>query len=110
VPFPPCDERTEHFVKATPIHLGMSVSQLFREAIVALDPETGAPGPDSHNHNGNSRAVQPLNGRTVKFFNDSIKCAEERLKNIADSLRVDGINGDSGVKGHWEKVEKKYSK
>lgn len=88
----------------------MSVSQLFREAIVALDQETGAPGPDSHNHNGNSRALQPLNNRTVKFFNDNIKCAEERLQKIAADLGAGGINGDSGAKGHWEKVEKKYSK
>jgi len=107
---PPCDERTDHFIKATPIHLGMSVSSLFKEALVALDPETNAPGPESHNHNGNSRALQPLNGRTVKFFNDNVKCAEERLQNIASELAAGGITGDSGVKGHWEKVEKKYSK
>jgi hypothetical protein len=107
VPFPPCDERTEHFVKATPVKIGMSVAQLFKESVVALDAETGNPGPDSHNHNGNSRTLQPLNGRTVKFFNDNIKCAEERLAKIASDLSAGGINGDSGAKGHWEKVEKK---
>lgn len=87
--------------------MGMSVASLFKESIVQLDAETGNPGPDSHNHNGNSRALQPLNGRTVTYFNDNIKCAEERLQKIASDLSAGGINGDSGAKGHWEKVEKK---
>jgi len=66
--------------------------------------------PGSHNHNGNSRSLQKLNGRTVKFFNDNIKCAEERLASIANQLSAGGINGGSNGKGHWEKVEKKYNK
>lgn len=87
--------------------MGMSVSQLFKEALISVDNETGAPLPGSHNVGGNSRSLQKLNGRTISFFNDSIKCAEERLQHIADQLSAGGINGSAGGKGHWEKVEKK---
>lgn len=90
--------------------MGMSVGQLFKEALVSLDNETGAPVPNSHNVNGNSRSLQKLNGRTISFFNDSIKCAEERMEQIANQLAAGGNNGSASYKGHWEKVEKKYNK
>lgn len=67
MPFPPCDERTEWFVKSTPIHVGMSVIQLFRESLVELNAETSNPVPGSHNINGNSRALQALNAREVRY-------------------------------------------
>jgi len=66
MPFPPCDERTEYFIKSKPIEVGMSVIQLFRESLAEVNPETGNPIAGAHNVNGNSRSIQPLNGREIK--------------------------------------------
>lgn len=66
MPFPPCDERTEYFVKSKPLEVGMSVIQLFRESLAETNPETGNPIAGAHNVNGNSRAIQPLNGREIR--------------------------------------------
>ncbi len=96
ISYPPCTQRTINYVASQPIKIGTTALQLFEEALRV---------PDMMDNKGNiiqspilpqnNRKVQPLNGRSV-FFYDHVKyCGPDRIKKPAKK------------KGHYEKIVKK---
>jgi len=91
--FPPCTERTRHFVVADPIPLSSTVIQLFQEALVI--PDMASDTQIFVNRNSsfeNIREIQPLNNRSVTLY---------------DNKKFGCINYESKkpkkAPGHWEK-------
>lgn len=94
--FPPCSERTIHYVVSKPIQLSSTTLTLFQEALRI---------PDLVDQKGNvivtdwvpqsNRNIQPLNGRPV-FYYDHIKYCGP-----------DPINPKPKPAGHYEKVVQK---
>jgi carbonic anhydrase len=100
ISFPPCNEKTINYVLSKPIDLSTTTIQLFKEAIRIPDYK------DSYGNilinkekAENNRATQPLNGRSV-FYYDNVKyCGPEPEKTVR-------INK---VEGHFEKVSNKIT-
>jgi carbonic anhydrase len=97
--FPPCTERTIHYVAAQPIQLGSTALQLFQEALRVPDMVTQTGDVVVANFiDQNYRKIQPINGRPV-FYYDHIKyCGPEPPKKIIKPT------------GHYEKVMKEATK
>jgi len=113
--FPPCTERTTHYVAADPIPLSSTALAMFKEALRKPDriDEKGNVTVDN-SVTENYREKQPLNGREI-FIYDHTKydCPkyvkkipkltqaghyEKRVKEATQYIRVDG-NEPSGLPG-----------
>jgi carbonic anhydrase len=101
ITFPPCSEKTIHYVVSQPIPLGSTLLNLMKEALRVPDfkdemgniistPEV----PD------NFRDVQPLNGRTVFFYDVAKYCNPGEL----DYTKKKEVRPS---RGHYEKVKSK---
>jgi carbonic anhydrase len=97
LPFPPCSERTIHYVASEPIPIASVPLQMFREALSAPDMK------DISNDNvflntkqrdiqENYRAAQPLNDRSVFWYDHEKYCGLNHPKTKAKR------------KGHYEKI------
>jgi len=101
---PPCSERTIYYVAATPIKLGSTAIQMFQEALRTpdvVDPVTGE-RTVSDSRPENNRAIQPLNGRAVFYYDSEKFCGNKKTIEKALTLRNSGSR--KKVKGHYEKV------
>jgi len=96
---PPCTERTIHYVKASPLPLGNTTIQLFREAIKVPDTidaqgnitiNTGEPM--------NFRETQPLNGRQVYYYDY-----------VSNTMFGPQKKPKSKLTGHYEKMQQKMT-
>lgn len=92
--FPPCTERTIHYVASKPIPLGEMIIEHFMEAI-------GTPNyTDSHYYfqsdNKNYRETQPLNDRDIFFFDHVKYCGKDEVK-----------LEEKQPEGHFEKIMSK---
>jgi carbonic anhydrase len=101
--FPPCTERTIHYVASEPIPIGSAPIKLFKEAIQQPDMQdqnTGKviSGGDEVN---NYRETQPLNDRPVFFFDHKKYC--DLPLDVPKKPRV------ALPKGHYEKINKKVT-
>lgn len=100
ITFPPCTERTIHYVASQPIPIGSAPLQLIREALRIPDtrnPETGdiVVGSDDVTNN---REIQPTGDRAVFYFDHQKYCGPDPLKKAKQNVRQ---------QGHYEKVNKK---
>lgn len=86
---PPCSEGTIHYVVADPVPLASVPIQLFQEAIRGSDSE--------NSQVKNNRMTQPLNGRSVFFF-DKEKYGIGELQVEKKPKKPDG---------HFEKVKRR---
>lgn len=99
ITFPPCTERTIHYVASEPIPLASAPLELMKEALRMpdmVDDKGNAYLNDDKNEN--YRLTQPLNGRPVFFF-DSEKYCGKKPAPIAEAKR----------QGHYEKVPTKVT-
>lgn len=96
---PPCTERTIHYVAAKPIPIGNIVVQLFQEATRMPDMMDAQGNVTvSTNLSANNRKVQPLNGRTVYYYNHVEYSGPEPPQRPQPQ-----------PVGHYEKVSKKMT-
>ena len=67
---PPCTERTNHYVAATPLPISNTIISLFRESLKMPDYAlpSGQIITSQDNPKLNDRKTQPLNGRTVMYY------------------------------------------
>ena len=99
LPFPPCTERTIHYVAAKPLRIGSTALQLFKEALKV---------PDQIESNGSSfdvivsdqlpisnRATQDLRGRPVFYYDHGKYCGN-----------VEPVKPDVKPIGHYEKMSR----
>jgi carbonic anhydrase len=97
---PPCTEKTIVYVKKTPIYIGNTTLQLFREALKRPDTIDDAGSISINNSEPtNVRKTQPLNGRRVYFYNHVEPVLE--LEDMATQ------EVSTKPVGHYEKVQKK---
>lgn len=96
---PPCTEKTIYYVKSTPIQIGNTTLQLFKEAIKIPDlmDEQGNVVINSAEPT-NNREVQPLNGRKIYLYNY-----------VEQSLFSNDEKPRESLKGHYEKVTQKMT-
>jgi carbonic anhydrase len=93
--FPPCTERTIHYVASQPIALGEIIIDHFREAI-------GEPRIINDNNYDfddkieNYRDTQPINGRDIFHWDHVKNCPKNTLPEIEEQ-----------AKGHYEKISSK---
>lgn len=95
IPFPPCTERTIHYVVADPIPLAKNVISMFTEALRVPDfvnKKTGDIYTSSGSETNNSRATQPLNGRPVFYYKG-----------------CDTVKPNAKRSGHYELVPRKFN-
>ena len=95
ITFPPCTERTTHFVAADPIELTPTAISLFKEALKVPDQMStkGDIVLSPEENTENNRDVMPLNGREVFIYDHKkFNCPEykRRVKHIQPA-------------GHYEK-------
>ena len=97
--FPPCTERTIHYVASDPIPIASAPLTLIQEAIRMPDM-TNDRGEIfiSDDTNENYRDTQPLNDRNVFFFDHKKYCGPE----VAQPKKVNRV-------GHYEKIKKKIT-
>lgn len=88
ITFPPCTERTIHFVAADPIPIGHAMITMLKEAIRNNDNQN-----DSELEN--VREIQPLNGRKV-FYYDASMCKPKIINSFAPIKKT----------GHYEKIKR----
>ncbi len=71
--FPPCTERTKYYVSAKPLPISTTVIGMFREALRKPDfvSPDGKIVKSNEQPKLNNRNVQPLNGRTVSYYQSS---------------------------------------
>lgn len=100
LPFPPCTERTIHFVASEPIPIGSTAVRLFQEALRMPDEMEEVNGKMNINVDdwipSSNRNVQPINGRPVFFW--------DHKKNCPESEKSD--NNEVKPLGHYEKMKK----
>lgn len=90
--FPPCTERTIHYVASRPIPLGEVIIDHFKEAIG--EPRISDTSYDFDPKIDNYRTTQPLNGRDV-FHWDHVKyCPKDPVAE----------NKEEQPEGHYEKI------
>jgi carbonic anhydrase len=99
ITFPPCTERTIHYVASNPIPISSSLLELMKEALRT---------PDSKDEKGNYymgedklenyRNTQPLNDRPVFYFDHTKYCGDEKAA-------VPKVKPE----GHYEKIPKKVT-
>ena len=102
---PPCEESVIVYVTSNPVPLSSTTITLLQEALRVPDLIDSKGNVKIDNtETMNFRETQPLNGRPV-FHYDHVKyeCDE-----IASAINSKG--NDSGVQGHYEKVEKEIEK
>ena len=87
ITFPPCTERTIHYVASDPIPIGHAMITMLKEAIRSNDTQ-------ADNELENIREIQPLNGRKV-FFYDASMCKPKAYvpTNVKET-------------GHFEKIKR----
>ena len=103
ITFPPCTERTIHYVAADPIPIGSAPLQLIKEAIRVPDMQNEKTGDIVLNNEevNNNRETQPLNDRPVFFYDHKKYCGDsEALKPAKKVVKADG---------HYEKVKKQIT-
>lgn len=97
---PPCTQNTIHIVSADPVRLGTTALSLFKEALKV--PESVDLEGNVYKSKGltdNSRKTQPLNGRKIYYYQNTIK------NDPAPSVDPEtGVSKD----GHYEKITKQY--
>lgn len=98
--FPPCSERTINYVASEPIFLSTTALTLFKEALRIPDfKDSQGNIIASARKNENDRKIQPLNGRTV-FFYDHVKyCGPDPPK----------VNNQNRYGGHYEKIKNRLT-
>ena len=99
--FPPCTERTTHFVTADPVPLSNTVIQMFKEALIRpMSAETNEKGEimsvQVDQENENNREIQETNGRNVYLF--------DHILNGCISYRPPKTTIKRA--GHYEKVQR----
>jgi carbonic anhydrase len=101
--FPPCSERTIHYVASDPIPIGSAPLQLMKEALMIPDMKNENNGAiiitDSESVE-NYRETQPLNERPVFHFSHKKYCGGEI--NLSKNKDKEVI-----PYGHYEKLSKK---
>ncbi len=99
IPFPPCTERTIHYVASEPIPIASAPLELMKEALKTPDMKDETTGDMYINDENpeNFRQTQPLNNRTVFHFDHTKYCE--------GSSPV--VQNDVKPKGHYEKVPRK---
>jgi len=90
ITFPPCTERTIHYVAADYIPIAHSAIELMKEAVRENINQ-------SENELENIREVQPLNGRPVFFYDASMCKAKPALAPAPRPI------------GHYEKLKRKIT-
>jgi carbonic anhydrase len=98
IPFPPCTERTIHYVASEPIPIASAPLELMREALRTPDMQDQTSGNiyQSGDTMENYRQTQPLNNRAVFFYDKEKYCGSK------DPLKVEVRR-----QGHYEKVPQK---
>lgn len=104
ITFPPCTERTIHYVASEPIPIGSAPLQMMKEALetpTMQDENTQNIIVYDQDQTNNYRETQPLNGRSVFHFDHKRFCGSD----IGSGFN----KNNSGIKtnGHYEKVSKK---
>lgn len=101
IPFPPCSENVIHYVVSDPIPASTTSLELFKEALRMPDFEDSLGNivlsPESIMNN--NRNVQPIHGRTVFIYDQSVFNLKTSKK--IDSDTIDQNNYDKN--GHYEK-------
>ncbi len=100
--FPPCTERTIHYVVSKTIKIGSSPIELMKEALRSpdtVDPMTKNIIRSNGDATENYRDIQPLNDRSVFYFDHEKFCGKD--KSYSESSRV------LPSKGHYEKLKSK---
>jgi carbonic anhydrase len=99
ITFPPCTERTIHYVASDAIPIASSLLELMKEALRIPDLKDEKENIQiSAEEPENYRETRPLNGRPVFFYDHKKYCGPE-------------VSSDRPVKqkGHYEKVPKKIT-
>jgi carbonic anhydrase len=99
--FPPCSEKTIHYVASEPIPIASAPLDLMKEALMNPDvenEETKDLYVDSGEPKENYRDVQPLNGRPVFYFDHKLYCGQPA-----------GSEYTVKKSGHYEKYNKKMT-
>jgi carbonic anhydrase len=89
--FPPCTERTIHYVASKPIPLGEMIIEHFREAIG--DPTYLDTHYSFEKDGKNYRETQPLNDRDIFFFDHERYCGKDEV-----------TPREKQPEGHFEKI------
>lgn len=89
---PPCEESVVWFVVEKIKYIGPTVLAMFRDVLNV----PGQVGAQYDNHDGNNRAPQPINARTVYFFDRTKACFPYKESEDAPTEITD----------HYEKVSK----
>lgn len=100
--FPPCTERTIHYVASEPIPIGSSAIQLMSEAIRHPDMKNEQTGEIVINIDDatNNRDTQPLGERAVFFFDHKKFCGPDFSAQVRRKKEVK-------PEGHYEKLKSK---
>lgn len=97
---PPCSQNTIHIVTADPVRLGTTALSLFKEALKvpeSVDLEGNIY--KSKGNTNNARKTQPLNGRKIYYYENTIANDSAPAKDPTDNKSGDG---------HYEKITKEY--
>jgi carbonic anhydrase len=100
--FPPCTERTIHYVASQPIPIGTIPIQMMQEALKMPDMKDEKGNVfQSAEVNSNYRENQPLGDRTIFHFDHNKYCGD------GSGADISGSNVGRGTKqqGHYEKVK-----
>ncbi len=98
--FPPCSEKTIHYVASEPIPIASAPLALMKEALMAPNMINDKKDTIVYNDNEpveNYRETQPLNGRPVFFFNHKLYCSTPPADEMYKPKK----------EGHYEKYNKK---
>ncbi len=104
ITFPPCTERTIHYVASEPIPIGSAPLQLIKEALALPDMKDEVSGNIVINDSEpatNYRDTQPLNDRSVFHFDHKKFCGSSIDEAVNQGKRIIRPNG------HYEKLKKK---
>jgi carbonic anhydrase len=97
--FPPCTERTIHYVASEPIPIASVPLQLIQEAIRVPDMEDDKGNYySSADETANNRDTQPVNDRSVFFFDHKKYCGPEVVE-----------AKPAKPSGHYEKVKRRVT-
>jgi carbonic anhydrase len=98
ITFPPCTERTIHYVASEPIPIASAPLELMKEALKIPDMKDEKTGDMYINDESpeNYRNAQPLNNRAVFYFDHSKYCASPEIE-----------HKDVKPRGHYEKIPRK---